>query len=142
MVSSVTVSPLFTGRLPVPPGINQSYRFVSSRTGGLRMAHTSAAQQFTFDAQRALAQGRQDAHEVQALREAPSNTPLKGVMRWYLKELWRRDVDGIIKTALDEVFRHLELNNSLVVRSEATKQLDKKNPRIEVEVRLLHITAE
>src|SRR5215470_3865283 len=116
MLSEVPVSPLFTGQLPLPPGINQSYRIVSSRTGNMRMAHTPAAERFVFDAQFSLAQGRQDAHGVKAIREAKYKTPLEVVMRCYFKEVWKRDVDGIIKAALDEVFRFLELNDNLVVR--------------------------
>ena len=136
MSSIGTSSPLFSAHLPIPPGINHSYRIVSSGSGRMRLAHTPAAQQFVRDAQLALTQGYQDTSVLQAIRETKHKTPLAVILRCYFKDMWKRDVDGVIKAALDEVFTYLALNDTLIVRLEATKYLDEQDPRIEVEVYL------
>lgn len=67
----------------------------------------------------------------------PIHIPLKFVVRFYYASLWKRDIDGGIKAVQDAVFKHLDLNDNLVKRLWVDKDIDAKNPRVEVELSIL-----
>jgi Holliday junction resolvase RusA-like endonuclease len=45
------------------------------------------------------------------------------------------DVDAGEKAAIDAVFHYLTLNDNLVVDKHTTKEVDREDPRVEVELR-------
>lgn len=127
--------PFFIARLPLPPGINHSYQIVRTRDGS-RLASTPAQEAFKQEAALRLNQAEHDISLVNAIRASKRKVPLAVEMRFYFLSMWKRDVDGGVKAVLDAVFKHLELNDTLVVDLNITKQ-ESDDPRVEVEVRCL-----
>lgn len=128
---------IFSAELPLPPvGINHSYQPVR-RGQHLSLALTGDAIQFKADAALLLSRGEHDFSTINAIRNAKIKVPLAVEMTFYFPTMWKRDLDGGIKIALDAVFNHLDLNDNLVVRLVANKEVDEKNPRLEVVVRCL-----
>jgi Holliday junction resolvase RusA-like endonuclease len=74
---------------------------------------------------------------LSALRASPRKTPLSVSCVAYFASEWRRDLDGIIKHAVDATFAFLHLNDNQVVKLEAEKLVDAKDPHIEIAVAVL-----
>jgi Holliday junction resolvase RusA-like endonuclease len=129
--------PFFEARLPLPPGINRSYKIVTVRvTGCATLAASPALRQFKRDAELSLlaeasCQAEVLAH-IRAMNEKGRKAPLRIEMDFHLPTMWRRDVDGGEKHAIDAVCRHLSINDNQVVETAARKFLDARNPRVEV----------
>lgn len=132
-----SLQPFFTAELPIPPGVNRSYRVVVVRGHG-RLAHTHAAQQYLEDAPLLLSQAaKHDTLLVDALRKSHFKIPLAVDLRFFFPTMWKRDVDGGVKIVLDCVFKFLGLNDNLVTGLHVTKDVDAQRPRVEIEVRCL-----
>lgn len=137
--SLITTQPFFRATLPLPPGVNTSYQIVQneSKETGKRyrhIAHTKEAQQFKKDAALMLTESKCDLAILSALKSSRYKTPLSMAIRFYFPTLWKRDIDGGEKAVIDEVFRHLALNDVLVVDKHTTKEVDVLDPRVEVEI--------
>jgi len=133
---------LFRGRLPLLPGINQSYKIVRvKRAGGgeyQRLGETSVLRQFKKDAALELSQTKVDRKLWEQIRHAlPRKTPLQGEITFFFETMWRRDVDGGIKHVVDAVFAHLILNDNLLVDLHIKKQVNRDDPHVDVEINLM-----
>jgi Holliday junction resolvase RusA-like endonuclease len=133
---------LFRGRLPLPPGINASYKIVRIRRAGgreyQRLGETPELRQFKKDAALELSQTKVDVTLWEQIRHAlPRKTPLQGEITFFFETMWRRDVDGGIKHTIDAVFAHLILNDNLLVDLHVRKLVDKNDPHTDVEISLL-----
>lgn len=103
--------------IPVPPSVNRMYR---SRSPVYR---TEVAEGF-------------EACVAEKIREVidPSLPPLPwSVTFWvYFPDHRKRDIDNVVKAALDGVTRALQVDDSNVDEVHAYKRYDKHNPRCEV----------
>lgn len=128
----------FSGRLPVPPSINRSYKsFLNPETGKSAFAGTSAARKFKKAAEKALADAVVDWSVVEHIRAAKLKkiqTPLEMTMHFYFEYMWMRDIDSGIKTAMDTTFKHLKLNDNLIVELHIKKRMDKADPRVDISI--------
>lgn len=150
------IKPFFTATLPLPPGVNQSYKIVhvNAKTttpeykGGrlvypantkprkiARIGETPELTAFKQEAALTLP-GRSmlDSDILTSIQNSKRNVPLSVHLIFYLPSLWKRDVDSGIKATIDAVFKHLQLNDNLIVCLSAQKCVDADEPRVEVEV--------
>jgi crossover junction endodeoxyribonuclease RusA len=131
------MEPFFRGRLPVPPGINESHR-PGGKNG--RTVHTKTAKAFKRDAGFFLKLASVNWEVVRAIQEAKKKRkqiPIECSITYFFEHMWLRDADGGIKITQDVVFQFLELNDNLVVDLHVKKRMDKLNPRTEVELSLV-----
>lgn len=136
---SVVSQPFFSARLPLPPGVNKSYKIVSipSKAKG-RVIHRLAAspelEQFKQDAIYLLRQPDQyhDYPIITKIRESYIKVPLHLELIFYFTTLWKKDEDGGIKAVQDAVFQHLQLNDNLVIDLHVQKRVDRDDPRVEI----------
>jgi crossover junction endodeoxyribonuclease RusA len=129
--------PFFTGRLPIPPGINESHR-PGGKNG--RTVHTKVAKAFKQNAGWMLKSATVDWQMVGAIQEAKKKhkqIPLECNIIYFFEHMWLRDEDGGIKITQDVVFQYLELNDNLVVDLHVKKRMDKADPRTEVSLFLV-----
>src|SRR5437764_15023076 len=91
--------PFLVAMLPLPPGINASYK-----TNYLSQFHASnALKQFKKDAEMTLVYSFDvmcDFNIVDAIKASKNKIPLSVDIDFYFKTLWLHDVDGCIKAAL------------------------------------------
>ena len=132
------MKPFYRAVLPVPPSINRSYMVVKiltkMRIWKHRIGATPELQQFKKDAATTLSAHRM-TKEQQAVLSAIKAKEAKGIhqplaveITLYFKTLWKRDIDGGIKSAQDAVFTWLELNDSRVVDLHVRKRVDAFDP--------------
>ncbi|GCE17573.1 RusA family crossover junction endodeoxyribonuclease [Dictyobacter kobayashii] len=139
-VVAVSSAPFFRGRLPLPPGVNQSYQVVraAGRKGARgRIGPSAALEMFKAEAALVLADGdatHQDWSLINAIRGSKRHVSLVVHVAFFFPTLWKRDVDGGIKAVVDAAFARMELNDNLVVRLTAEKFVDADDPRCEVTV--------
>ncbi|BCL83149.1 hypothetical protein ccbrp13_56140 [Ktedonobacteria bacterium brp13] len=146
MQTTVSDSLVCSATLPLPPGVNASYKIVrvptrSYKNGMMvyasRLGATPALEEFKQSATFALA-GLETASInwglVESIKLNKYKTPLRVVIKFFYPTLWKCDVDGGIKAVQDVVFKKLELNDNLVVELVAKKFDDKFNPRVEIEI--------
>ena len=132
---------IFRGRMPLPPGINKSYQTVRVPCKGrmvYRLGPTPELVQFKKDAALTLKQawGNWDIiHSLQQLKRQKS--PLKVSLEFYYPTLWKSDVDGGIKSAMDAAFGYMDLNDNLVTRMSVEKFADREDPHCAIEVSLI-----
>lgn len=128
----------FSGRLPVPPSINRSYKsFLNPETGKSAFAGTGVARKFKKAAAKQLANAVVDWSVVEHIRAAKLKkiqTPLEMTIHFYFEHMWMRDIDSGLKTAMDATFKHLKLNDNLIVNLHIKKRMDKADPRVYIEI--------
>lgn len=131
----------FSGRMPVPPGVNQSYQIVKNPGpgGGMRLADTSEYAAFKEAAAWELKLANVDWELVEVLRfrnrsSSKWHVPLFVRIRCFFKHMWQQDLDGVEKAVIDAAFRHIELDDRYVVGNYSTKEMDSDDPHIEVEI--------
>jgi Holliday junction resolvase RusA-like endonuclease len=141
---AVEISPFFRGVMPLPPSVNSAYKIVNFTTNDGRQVHRigpgAELDQFKQDAALLLAGHVRSSVNwtvLNALRASPRKTPLSVRIQAYFASEWRRDLDGIIKHAVDACFAFLHLNDNQVVKLEAEKLVDAKDPRVEIAVAVL-----
>ena len=134
----IELEPFFTARLPLPPSINRTYRPVRHGRGGMRMALSEEAALFKQEAAYMLSNPQCDWDGVNALREAQGKlyVPLEVRMTFYFASD-KRDEDSGVKIAQDVIFKRLDLDDRTVKRLIVEKEVDEKNPRVEVAIRCL-----
>lgn len=125
---------LFSGRMLLPPSTNQAYKIIYT-SDGCRIGPTQALEQFKSAAGLMLNQAYCDRNLVQAIQASKRKVPLEVKLQAYLPTAWKRDLDGVLKFAIDAAFEQLGLNDNLVVRIEAEKFVDAAEPRVEIEIR-------
>ena len=116
--------------LPLPPGINASYK-----TGKGKFYGSPKLARFKEEAFYALKlKGAFDwvlIHEVQCSKK---KTPLAASIDFYYPTLWKYDIDGGEKAVIDAVFTHIGLNDNLIVEKWTRKLVDRDNPRCEISI--------
>src|SRR5205807_5706424 len=98
--------------MDLPPGVNASYKPGSDQHP---IVGTAELHQFKSDAALLLSQGYHDYSLINAIRSSKRKVPLRVCLNFFFKYLWKQDIDGGIKAALDAVFHRLELNDVLIV---------------------------
>lgn len=131
----------FSGRMLVPPGINAFYKsFTNKKTGKSAFAGTAEARKFKREAAKQLKQtarvDRQVVEHIQAEYDKDRHVPLVATIHFYFEYMWVRDIDGGIKAAIDAAFRHLKLNDNLIIDLHIKKRMDKLDPRVEISLSL------
>ena len=133
----------FRGWVPLPPSVNMAYKVITVMvkllTGGRVKRHslgpTPELEQFKRDAACTLKQSYVDWRMVEQIREATrAKVPVEVFLWVYFETPWKRDLDGVLKFAIDAVFSYLGLNDNLVVHVESFKLVDRTCPRVELEV--------
>jgi Holliday junction resolvase RusA-like endonuclease len=134
----------FSGRLPLPPGINGSYKIVTIRPKGKkpfnRLGGTPALIAFKKAAALELkntATTHVNWQVVEVIREAKrkrKQIPLTMTVTFYFKTMWKRDIDGGEKHAMDAVCKHLGINDNLVTYLPVKKLADRNDQRVEVSI--------
>ncbi len=128
------LQPFFKGTMPVPPGVNRSYKPGNRRHP---IVSTKELAQFKKDAALMLADYEKTFHDwslINAIRDSRLKVPLRMNITFYFKSLWKSDIDGGIKAVIDAVFHRLDLNDVLNVKLCIEKYADPDRPRVEVEV--------
>lgn len=129
--------PFFSGRVPLI-GINESYQ---PGKGRRRIVGTDALHQFKIDAHNSLLGAFCDKRVVGAIWAAYQRkeyTPLVVSIRFYLPDLWQRDVDGGIKHTIDAAFDMMALNDRLVVWIKDVQKIHyPADPHAEIDVSCL-----
>lgn len=135
---------IFKGRLPLPPGINESYAigYVENAKGEMkpRVVASAKLKQFKKMAAWQLKDAKLqqvDWEMVETIRIAKKkhkHIPLKMNFSFYFDSRWRKDIDGGEKHAQDAVCKHLGINDNLIVEKHTCKDVDKEHPRVEVEI--------
>jgi Holliday junction resolvase RusA-like endonuclease len=133
--------PFFSGRLPIPPGINQTYRIVYIGRHP-RLADTPKAAAFKEDAALCLSQQRDLVRwdvvaNIRTSAEIKIYIPVSVSIAYHFPTMWKRDVDGGDKAVIDAIFKHLQLNDNLVVDLHATKQANRQDPHVYVEISIV-----
>jgi len=133
--------PFFSGKMPLPPSVDNAYKIITIRTknGPVNtFGATSALEQFKIGAAWMLTQAYADWSVIDAIREnkvRSKKVPLAVYMQVYFSTEWKRDLDGVFKFAIDAAFTKMQLNDNLIVSIEAEKLVDANDPRVEIEVR-------
>ncbi len=130
--------PIFSGSMPLPPSTNMAYHVGKIRTDrGVisRIIPTPALEQFKSEAAYKLSQAHQDYATINAIRDSKRKVPLSVQLRVYFPTEWKRDLDGVVKFAIDAAFTRMQLNDNLIVQIEAEKLVDPEEPRVEIDVR-------
>lgn len=122
---------VFRAMMPLPPGINQSYRIVRSGQAR-RLAASASLARFKQDAALLLAQTPRPSEQTLAAIRA-QRLPLAVELAFFVTCLLRRDIDGPVKAALDAAFSYLGLNDNLITELHCTK-VQATEPRCEIVV--------
>jgi len=124
--------------LPLPPGINASYK-----TGRGNFYGSPELKGFKEEAHYALLQQKDkvDWVAIEAIQKRKGKTPLAASIDFYYPTLWRRDIDGGEKAVIDAIFGYVGLNDNLIVDKHTRKMVDRGNPRCEISVSLAGETA-
>lgn len=133
----------FSGRLPLPPGINGSYKIVTIRPKGKkpfnRLGDTPEAAAFRRAAARQLGDGTAQTdwsvvEAIQTAKEKHKHIPLRMHITFFFQTMWKRDIDGGEKHVQDAICKHLKINDNLIVHLTVEKQVDRNDPRVEVQL--------
>lgn len=126
----------YRATLPLPPGINASYKIVSINMGKKRINRLGATPELEQFKQLAFYelsnQTIRDLSIIQSIRESKKKIPLAVTIDFYFETLWKKDVDGGIKAVLDAVFDFFDLNDNLIVDLHVRKHVCKELPRCEI----------
>jgi Holliday junction resolvase RusA-like endonuclease len=116
--------------LPLPPGINASYKSGKGKFyGSPELVSFKDEAYYALRACGGLVWPL--IHEVQASKK---KIPLAVSIVFYFPTLWKRDIDGGEKAAIDAVFNYIGLNDNLIVDKHTRKMVDRSNPRCEIAV--------
>jgi len=123
--------------LPLPPGINASYK-----SGRGRFYGSDELRSFKQEAHAKLymQKGNFDWMTIYHIQKAKGKIPLSITIDFYFPTLWRRDIDGGEKAVIDAIFDCIGLNDNLIVEKYTRKLVDRERPRCEVAVSLFHRT--
>ena len=115
--------------LPLPPGVNNQYVTV-----GNRRVLSKAAQTFKRDVSKLVARLRASGDLQSETQEALQEAFLGVYLTFYFETPNRRDLDGGLKIALDDLCRALNLDDRAVVDLHLTKRIDPLHPHLDVEI--------
>lgn len=135
------MKPFYVIQLPLPPGVNASYKIVTlgPKTGKRfnRLGATKELLQFKKNAAKKVPEGIHDWPMILNLRTAQAAKimiPMSIQIHFYYSTLWRKDIDGGIKATQDAIFKYLELNDNRVTDMRVKKRRIRpgEEPRVEV----------
>lgn len=144
------LQPFYRVVLPIlPPGINQSYQPAITHTGEMTLVHTDKAKIFLEEAAWQFRNQDNillfDTNVFHTISYSRQKIALDVTITIYFKSLWQRDIDGPDKIILDALFNHLKFladygtqkqwNDNRVTALHVYKAIDKRKPRVEIEVR-------
>ena len=116
--------------LPLPVGVNGSYKTGKGKFYGSDELHA-----FKEEAHYVLQQkGIIDWVSIKEVKYSKKKIPLAATIDFYYPTLWKRDIDGGEKAAIDAVFTYIGLNDNLIVEKWTRKLVDRDNPRCEISV--------
>jgi crossover junction endodeoxyribonuclease RusA len=118
---------LLRATLPLPPGINASYK-----TGNGKFYGSSELKQFKEEAHYVLVACGFNNPVIDEIKASKRKVPLTLQIDFFFETLYKRDVDGGVKAVQDAVFQPIGLNDNLVKRLIVEKHADRDNPRCEV----------
>ncbi len=101
--SKTPTQPFFRGTMPVPPSVNMAYKLIHTKDS-MRVGPTVTLKNFKDDAALMLSQAYHDYALINGIRASKYKVPLHVVLRVYFPTEWKRDLDGIIKYAVDAAF--------------------------------------
>jgi Holliday junction resolvase RusA-like endonuclease len=126
--------------LPLPPGINASYKTVNFKTkeGYIvrRPGATPELEAFKQEAHLAMYMDKHlwDWDALAQIKASKCKIPLAVTIDLYFRTRWKRDIDGPEKAAIDAVFSYVRLNDNLIVEKHTRKLVDRDNPRCEISI--------
>ena len=120
--------------LPLPPGINASYKSGRGTFYGSAQLHA-----FKQEAHFMLFMQKDwfDWMTISDIQKSKNKIPLSISIDFYYATLWRRDIDGGEKAVIDALFDCIGLNDNLIVEKYTRKLVDRERPRCAVSMRLL-----
>lgn len=131
----------FIARLPIPPGTNASYEIGVVRQKNKKLSRriiaTDALMEFKEHAAWELKRSTCDWHLVEAIRASKQHVPLFMKIRFYYPTMWKHDIDAGEKAVIDAVFFSIKLNDNLICQKITTKDVDRADPHVEVELRCI-----
>lgn len=128
--------PTLSFRLPLPPSTNELYRTVratKSGSTGTRRVSSEAAKRFKRAAMPILDQIDGDPRHQPTLELARSGYWSIALAAFFVTP-HRRDLDDILKVAIDAICAGLRIADNRVVDLHASKYLAPLDPRLEVEL--------
>jgi hypothetical protein len=141
--SSVQCSlPFFRGRMKLPPSVNEAYTLVRIHPKDgepfNRIGPSKKLERFKADAAAELLGATCDRSVVKAIYESYEKeryVPLVVSVRFFFREMWKRDVDGGLKFVVDAAFEAMGLNDKLVVKvRDLDKEVNRRDPHAEIDV--------
>ena len=138
---------IVSATLPLPPGVNASYKTVNFKTQkGIWVRRPGATPELEAFKQEAHAQlymqkGMFDWMTIYHIQKAKQKTPLSISIDFYYATLWKRDIDGGEKAVIDALFDCIGLNDNLIVDKHTRKLVDRSNPRCEIALGLFELEA-
>jgi Holliday junction resolvase RusA-like endonuclease len=126
--------------LPLPPGINASYKTVNFKTKDGRIVRRPGAtpelEAFKQEAHARLylQKGAFDWMLVNEIQHSKHKMPLAVSIDFYYPTRWKRDIDGGEKAVIDALFDCIGLNDNLIVDKHTRKLVDRDRPRCEITV--------
>lgn len=121
--------------LPLPPGINASYK-----SGRGKFYGSPELKGFKDEAYYALREsGIFDWLSIHKMLESKKKTPLAAAIDFYFPTLWKRDIDGGEKAVIDVIFDYIALNDNMIVDKHTRKLVDRDNPRCEVSLSIVEV---
>lgn len=139
---AIATAPIIQTTLPLPPGINASYKTVNFKTQDGRMVRRPGAtpelEAFKTDAFLSMYTYKHlwNWDAIAEIKASKHKTPLAVTINIYYRTRWKRDIDGPEKAAIDAVFSYVHLNDNLIVDKHTRKLVDRDNTRCEVSVYL------
>jgi Holliday junction resolvase RusA-like endonuclease len=134
--------PIFQATLPLPPGLNASYKIVNFKTQDDRWIRRPGAtpelEAFKYEAHLKLnmQRGEQDWNIINALGAQKKHIPLAISIDFYYPTMWKHDIDSGEKAVIDAIFTHIGLNDNLITDKHTRKRADRDNPRCEIAISL------
>jgi crossover junction endodeoxyribonuclease RusA len=119
--------------LPIPPGINASYK-IARHGRSHRLCATPELELFKQLAILALIDQQYkkiDRGQLGLIDQSKEKIPLALEIDFYYPTLWRHDVDSGVKAVQDILLKHLGLNDNRIVDLHVRKFADRENPRVE-----------
>jgi Holliday junction resolvase RusA-like endonuclease len=139
-VIELSTLPFVQATLPLPPGVNASYKTVNFKTKDGRMVRRPGAtpelEAFKQEAYAKLYQQKSafDWILVHEIQHSKHKMPLAVSIDFYYPTRWRRDIDGGEKAVIDALFECIGLNDNLIVDKHTRKLVDRERPRCEMTV--------
>lgn len=140
---SIETLPILQVTLPLPPGINASYKTVNFKTHDGRIVRRPGAtpelEAFKQEAHFKLCQQKSmfDWGTIYALQKSKDKTPLAITIDFYYRTQWKRDIDGGEKAVIDAVFDCIGINDNLIIDKHTRKLVDRDRQRCEVSLYIL-----